>query len=74
MAKIFETLNHPNVLNFKNVYYQPLASIFENVSINFSQFGKVREINGLDRFLKLLNYFSAKQDGARLSKNKFRFD
>ena len=74
MAKIFETLNHPNVLNFKNVYYQPLASIFEYVSISFSSFGKVLEINGLDRFLKLLNYFSAKQDGALLSKNKFRFD
>ena len=31
-AKILESLNHPNLVNFKNVCYQPLAIMFEFVS------------------------------------------
>ena len=34
-AKIFETLNQPNLVNFKNVCYQPLAIMFENISFKF---------------------------------------
>ena len=30
-AKILESLNHPIILNLKNSYYQPLASMFEYV-------------------------------------------
>ena len=60
-AKILKSLNHPNVENFKNACYQPLAIMFEYVSFSFSPFGKVREISGLDSFLRFLNYFSAKK-------------
>ena len=60
-AKIFENLNHPNVLNLKNVYYQPISTMFEYVSFSFYSFGIVPIINGLDGFLRLLSYFSAKK-------------
>lgn len=30
-----ESLNHPNLANFKNVCYQPLAIVFEYVSFSF---------------------------------------
>ena len=59
-AKILESLNHPNVLDFKNVYHKPLARMFEYVSFSFLSLGIVREMNGLDGFLWLLNYFWAK--------------
>ena len=35
-AKILKNLYHPNVVNFKIVFYQSLAIMFENVS--FEQF------------------------------------
>ena len=47
-AKILERLNQPN---FKNVFYQSLAIMFENISFIFSPFAIIREISGLDRFL-----------------------
>ena len=50
-AKILERLNQPNVANFKNVCYQPLAIIFENISFNFYPFAIIRKIGGLDGFL-----------------------
>ena len=43
-AKILESLNHPNILNLKNSYYQPLASMFEYVLFSFFSFGIVFEI------------------------------
>ena len=43
-AKILASLNHPNIPNLKNSYYQPLASMFECVLFSFSSFGIVCEI------------------------------
>ena len=64
-AKILESLNHPNVVNFKNVCYQPFAIMFEYyVSFSCALFGTIRENSGLDGFLRLLNYFSAKKRGS----------
>ena len=34
-AKILESLNPPNLVNFKNVCYQPLAIMFKYVSFSF---------------------------------------
>ena len=50
-AKILEGLNQPNVVDFKNVCYQPLAIMFENISFSFSPFAIIRKISGLDGFL-----------------------
>ena len=50
-AKILERLNQPNLVNFKNVCYQPLAIMFENISFSFSPFAIIRKISGLDGFL-----------------------
>ena len=51
---------HSNLVNFKNVCYQPLAIMFENVSFSFSPFGTIREIRRLDGFPRFLDYFSVK--------------
>ena len=51
-AKILERLNQPNLVNFKNVCYQPLAIMFENISFKFSPFAIIRKICGLDGFLE----------------------
>ena len=59
-VKILESLNHPNLVNFKNVCYQPLAIMFEYVSFSFSPFGTTREIRRLDGFQRFLDYFSVK--------------
>ena len=59
-AKILECLNHPNLVNFKNVCYQPLAIMFEYVSFSFSPFGTIREIRRLNGFPRFLYYFSVK--------------
>ena len=50
-AKILERLNQPNLVNFKNVCYQPLAIMFENISFSFSPFAIIRKISGFDGFL-----------------------
>ena len=50
-AKILERLNQPNLVNFKNVCYQPLAIMFENISFSFSPFAIIRKTSGLDGFL-----------------------
>ena len=50
-AKILERLNQPNVVNFKNVCYQPLAIMFENISFSFYPFAIIRKISGFDGFL-----------------------
>ena len=50
-TKILERLNQPNLVNFKNVYYQPLAIMFENISFSFSPFAIIRKISGFDGFL-----------------------
>ena len=50
-AKILERLNQPNLVNFRNVCYQRLAIIFENISFSFSPFAIIRKISGLDGFL-----------------------
>ena len=44
MAKILESLNHPDLVNFKNVCYQQLTIMIEYVSFSFSPFGAIREI------------------------------
>ena len=59
-VKILEILNHPNLVNFKNVCYQPLAIMFEYVSFSFSPFGTIREIRRLNGFPRFLYYFSVK--------------
>ena len=59
-AKMLESLNHLNLVNFKNVCYQPLAIMFEYVSFSFSPFGTTREIRRLDGFQRFLDYFSVK--------------
>ena len=59
-AKILESPNHPNLVNFENVCYQPLAIMFEYVSFSFSPFGTIREIRRLNRFPRFLYYFSVK--------------
>ena len=59
-VKILESLNHPNLINFKNVCYQPLAIMFEYVSFSFSPFGTIREIRRLNGFPRFLYYFSVK--------------
>ena len=50
-AKILERLNQPNLVNFKNVCYQPRAIMFENISFSSSSFAIIRKISGLDGFL-----------------------
>ena len=50
-AKILQRLNQTNVVNFKNVCYQPLAIIFANISFSFSPFAIIRKISGFDGFL-----------------------
>ena len=50
-GKLLERLNQPNLVNFKNVCYQPLAIMFENISFKFSPFAIIRKICGLDGFL-----------------------
>ena len=50
-AKILERLNQPNKVNFKNVCYQSLAIMFENISLSSSPFAIIRKISGLDGFL-----------------------
>ena len=50
-AKILERLNQPNLVKFKNICYQPLAIVFENISFSFSPFAIIRKIRGLDGFL-----------------------
>ena len=47
-SKRLERLNQPNVLDFRNVCYQPLAIMFENILFSFSPFGIIRKINRLD--------------------------
>ena len=51
-AKILESLSHPNLVNFKNICYQPFAIMFEYVSCSFSPFGTIRETRRLDEFQK----------------------
>ena len=46
-----QRLNQPNIVNFKNVCYQPLAIIFANISFSFSPFAIIRKIGGFDGFL-----------------------
>ena len=50
-AKILERLNQPNSANFKNVCYQLLAIMFENMSFSFSPFAIIRKTSGLNGFL-----------------------
>ena len=50
-GKILQRFNEPNLVNFKNVCYQPLAIMFENISFSFSPFAIIRKISGLDGFL-----------------------
>ena len=50
-AKILERLNKPNSANFKNVCYQLLAIMFENMSFSFSPFAIIRKTSGLNGFL-----------------------
>ena len=59
-AKILESLNHLNLVNFKNVCYEPLAIMFEYVSFSFLLFGTIREILRLDGFPGFLDCFSVK--------------
>ena len=61
-AKILKSVNHPNVVNFKNVCYVPaICHYVEYVSFSFSPFETVREISRLDGFLRFVDYFSAKK-------------
>ena len=55
-----ESLNHPNLVNFKNICYQPLAMMFEYVPFSFSPLERIREIHRLDGFQRFLDYFSFK--------------
>ena len=50
-AKILERLNQPNLANFKNVCYQLLAIMFENISFSLSPFAIIRKTSGLNEFL-----------------------
>ena len=50
-SKNIGRLNQPNVVNFKNVCYQLLAIMFENISFSFYSFAVIRKISGLDGFL-----------------------
>ena len=49
-AKILESLNHPNLVNFKSICYQPIAVMFEYVLFSFSPFGTICEIPRMDGF------------------------
>ena len=60
-GKLLESLNHHNLVDFKNVCYWPLTIMFEYISFSFSLFGRIREISRLDGFLRFLNYFSVKK-------------
>ena len=73
-ANILESLNHPNLVNFKNVCYQPFAIMFEYVLFSFFRFGTNREIRRLDGFQVFLIIFKLKWWSSSFSKNKFRFD
>ena len=59
-AKILKSPNHPNLVNFKNICSQPLAVMFEYVSLSFSPFGTIREIRRVDGLQRFLDYFSIK--------------
>ena len=45
-AKILESLNHPNLVNFKSICYRPLAIMFQYVLFSFPLF---------PQFVKLLD-------------------
>ena len=70
-AKLPKSLNHPNVVNFKSVCYQPLANVFDImchlVFPRLEQFVKLVDWMG---FLGFSIIFRLKSS----SKNKFRFD
>ena len=59
-AKALESLNHPNLVNFKNICYQALAIMFEYVSFSFFPFGTIYEIRRLVAFKRFLDYFWSK--------------
>ena len=59
-AKKLESPNHPNLVNFKNIFSQPLAFMFEYVSFSFSPFGTIREIRRVDGLQRFLDYFTVK--------------
>ena len=46
-AKILESLSHPSVVNFKNVYYWSLVIMFEYISFIFAR---------LEQFVKLVDW------------------
>ena len=74
-AKILESLNHPNLVNFKNVCYQPLTIMFEYLSFSFSlleQFMKLVDWMGLQDFSIL--FWLGRWRSSFFFKNKFRFD
>ena len=48
---MLESLNHPNLVNFKNVCHHPLAIMFEYVSFSFSPFGTICEIRPMSEAL-----------------------
>ena len=72
-AKILESLNHPNLVNFKSICYRPLAIMFQYVLFSFLLF---------PQFVKLLDWmgflgfsiFLLKILSSSFFKTKFRFD
>ena len=73
-AKILESLNHPNLVNFKSICYRPLAIMFQYVLFSFPlfpQFVKVLDLMGFSGFSII---FLFKILSSSFFKTKFRFN
>ena len=66
--------DHPNLIDLKNICYQPLAIIFEYVSFSFSPFGANREFIDWMGFKGLWIIFWLKLWSSSFSESKFSFD
>ena len=73
-AKILESLNHPNLVNFKSICYRPLAIMFQYVLFSFLLFPQFVKLLDWMGFLGFSIIFLLKILSSSFFKTKFRFD